>query len=364
MPQGVLAEEMKPKQVSAHNVINTKVLSNSIRTLGSQSPLIQAYGLVILQQPDVQVKAMSSLTNHQKIARNNVKEWLDEYNPRLIDVNEDMMRFSTRFNSYYNKLYELAGKVNEDEQAKADFLQAFSRLHTQVRTVQEKMTQTSHDLASYQTLLLTDNKTFSERAEMAIQSLQGTNGEVIQLRADIKKLQDEIQTELTNILNSPNDIVKGSIKIGKTLSTIAKNGAETQTLDIVSVEQLGGDIVSTANNQASKSAAIIAEKQKALLPLVKKLSEIELEVTGITLIEDQVDGFTEMINRQTTVFGHVMKDWKSINETMEQIEMDFEAGLVNGTSLQKQVMMLKKMSDEINKQTNQYQDFVTNIEVK
>jgi non-hemolytic enterotoxin A len=365
MPQGVSAADhvSKAKQVSAQNVINVKTLSNSIRTLGSQSPLIQAYGLVILQQPDLQVKAMSSLTNHQKIARNNVKEWLDQYNPKLIDLNENMMRFSTRFNNYYSKLDDLVGKLEQDEQAKADFLSAFSRLHSQVKVIQENMDQTLSDLTSYQTLLIADNKTFSERAETAIQSLKGSNGEILQLRADIKKLQEEIQAELTAILNSPNDIVKGSIKIGKTLSTIAQTGAETKTLDIVSVEQLGGDIVSAANNQASKSAAIIEQKQKELLPLVQKLSEIELEVTGITLIEDQVAGFTEMINRQINVFNNVMKGWKSINEVMNQIEMNFEDGLVSSTSLQKQLMMLKKMSDELHKQTNQFQDFVTNIEV-
>ncbi|MGQ3740860.1 HBL/NHE enterotoxin family protein, partial [Bacillus sp. Fil] len=51
------------KTVYAQNVIAPNTLSHSIRMLGSQSPLIQAYGLVILQQPDIKVNAMSSLTN-------------------------------------------------------------------------------------------------------------------------------------------------------------------------------------------------------------------------------------------------------------------------------------------------------------
>ena len=48
------------KTVYAQNVIAPNTLSNSIRMLGSQSPLIQAYGLIILQQPDIKVNAMSS----------------------------------------------------------------------------------------------------------------------------------------------------------------------------------------------------------------------------------------------------------------------------------------------------------------
>ena len=64
------------KTVYAQNVIAPNTLSNSIRMLGSQSPLIQAYGLVILQQPDIKVNAMSSLTNHQKFAKGKCKSGL------------------------------------------------------------------------------------------------------------------------------------------------------------------------------------------------------------------------------------------------------------------------------------------------
>ncbi|PHC33585.1 enterotoxin, partial [Bacillus toyonensis] len=74
--------------VYTQNVIDPNTLSNPIRMLGSQSPLIQAYGLIILQQPDIKVNAMSSLTNHQKFAKANVRKWIDEYNPRLIDLNQ------------------------------------------------------------------------------------------------------------------------------------------------------------------------------------------------------------------------------------------------------------------------------------
>ncbi len=51
-------------------------LSNSIRTLGSQTPLIQGYGLIILKQPDIEVNAIPGITTDQRTARDHVQEWL------------------------------------------------------------------------------------------------------------------------------------------------------------------------------------------------------------------------------------------------------------------------------------------------
>ena len=41
-------------------------------------------------------------------------------------------------------------------------------------------------------------------------------------------------------------------------------------------------------------------KAKELLPLIQKLSQTEAEATQITFVEDQVNSFTELIDRQIT----------------------------------------------------------------
>ena len=160
--------------------------------LGSQSPLIQAYGLVILQQPDIKVNAMSSLTNHQKFAKAS-REWIDEYNPKLIDLNQEMMRYSTRFNSYYSKLYELAENVNENEQAKADFTGAYGKLQLQVQSIQESMEQDLLELNRFKTVLDKDSNNLSIKADEAIKTLQGSSGDIVKLREDIKRIQGKFK---------------------------------------------------------------------------------------------------------------------------------------------------------------------------
>ncbi|MBO1579567.1 HBL/NHE enterotoxin family protein [Bacillus sp. XF8] len=354
--------ELNPTYVQ--NVMAANTLSNSIRMLGSQSPLIQAYGLVILQQPDIKVEAMSSLANHQKFAKTNVREWIDEYNPKLIDLNQEMMRYSTRFNSYYSKLYDLAGKVNEDEQTKGEFVGAFSRLQVQSQTIQDNMEQTLLELNRFKDLLDKDSASLSQKAEIAIQSLKGSNGDIAQIRADIKRIQEEIQVELTKILNRPNEIIKGSINIGKQVFTITNQTAQTKTIDFVSIGSLSDEIVNAADSQTREAALRIQQKQKELIPLIQKLSQTEIQATEITFIEDQVKSFTELINRQITTLEYLVHDWKTLNENMLQMKSNLETGVsIDSNTLQKQFSQLKRISDEMTKQTNQFEDYVTNVEV-
>ncbi|WP_410982160.1 HBL/NHE enterotoxin family protein [Bacillus cereus] len=358
------SNQLEIKQTSVQNITARNTLSNSIRTLGANTPLIQAYGLVILQQPDIKVSAMSSLTDFQKIAKTNVREWVDEYNPKFMDLNQEMMRYSTRFNSYYSKLYDLAGKVNEDEQAKTDFVSAFGRLHNQSQTIQDDMEQTLLELNRFKALLDKDNAGLSQKAETAIQSLKGSNGDIVQIRADIKRIQEEIQAELTKILNRPNEIIKGSINIGKQVFTITNQTAQTKTVDFVSIGSLSDEIVNAADSQTREAANRIQQKQKELLPLIQKLSQSEIQVTEITFIEDQVKSFTELINRQITTLEYLVNDWKSVNETMLQMKENLATGVsIDSSTLQKQFSQLKRLNDEMAKQTKQFEDYVTNVMV-
>ncbi|WP_242144621.1 MULTISPECIES: HBL/NHE enterotoxin family protein [unclassified Bacillus cereus group] len=352
------------KPMYAQNVMTPSTFSNSIRMLGSQSPLIQAYGLIILQQPDIKVSAMSSLTNHQKFARANVREWIDEYNPKLIELNQEIMRYSIRFNSYYNKLYGLAEKVNEDEQATVDFTNAYGKLQGQVQTIQDNMEQTLFELNRFKTLLTKDSQSLSQKVDEAIQSLQGSNGDIVKIRADIKRMQEEIQIDLSDILNRPQEIVKGSIHIGKKVFTITNQTAQTKTIDFVSIDSLSDEIVNAADSHTREVALRIQQKQKELLPLIQKLAQTEAEVTEITFVEDQVSSFTELVDRQITTLEYVLNDWKVLNQNMIQIKTNIDSGTyTNGSLLQKHFNQLKKSSDEIKKQTSQFEDYITNVEV-
>ena len=109
---------------------------------------------------------------------------MNEYNPKLIDLNQEMMRYSiARFNSYYSKLYELAENVNENEQAKADFTGAYGKLQLQVQSIQESMEQRFIRAKNrFKTVLDKDSNNLSIKADEAIKkTLQGSSGDIVKL---------------------------------------------------------------------------------------------------------------------------------------------------------------------------------------
>ena len=93
----------------------------------------------------------------------------------------------------------------------------------------------------------------------------------MKLREDIKRIQGEIQAELTTILNRPQEIIKGSINIGKQVFTITNQTAQTKTIDFVSIGTLSNEIVNAADSQTrealfafSKSKRVIATYSKVI----------------------------------------------------------------------------------------------------
>ena len=143
-------------------------------------------------------------------------------------------------------------------------------------------------------------------------------------------------------MNRPQEIIKGSINIGKQVFTITNQTAQTKTIDFVSIGTLSNEIVNAADSQ-TREAALRIQQNKKLLPLIQKLSQTEAEATQITFVEDQVSSFTELIDRQITTLETLLTDWKVLNNNMIQIQKNVEEGTYTDSSLlQKHFNQIKK----------------------
>lgn len=354
------------QQIQAQELTEVHTLSNSIRMLGTQTPLIQAYGLIILQQPNVKIDAMSSLTNHQTFAKTNVKEWLDEYNQEILNRNQEMMHFSTRFNSYYNnKLWALSHQTTLNEQEKNDFIRAVDQLQQQAQEVKEHLEQTNTSLHQFKEQVITDSKDLSERSSIAIKSLQGENGNVQQLQAEIKKIREDIQNNLATILNRPGEITKVSLNIGKELFKLVSTAAESKTFDLITLGSLSTEFMNASDSNTKQAALNVQQKQKELVAVIQQLAETQAQATEIICIEDQVTSFTDLLSRQITTFEKTVNDWKLLEDKLNQFKLTVHTNTnVTFTDLSKQLTQLKEWNDTINKQTKQFEDAILQVTVQ
>ncbi|MEN1939236.1 HBL/NHE enterotoxin family protein [Paenibacillus sp. 102] len=350
---------------SSTNVVAMNRLSDSLRTLGSQTPLIQGYGLIILKQPDLEVNAIHGITTDQRTARNHVQDWLDTHNPKLFNVNQDMQDFGTRFTNYYDILVELAGKMNDDSQAKEDFVSTFNALQDQMQAIQYDMKGTSVDLNNYKNDLVEDSKSFSSKVSRAIELYKSSGGDIEKFRTEIRQLDENIQDDFTKLLALPKENLKGSINIVMTGIDIWKDAGKDQTLDTSNLEVIYNQYGQLQNDEVTKLNNDIRQKQQQKLLLLQNLSKIEVQATQMTLIDLQLNNFTRVVKKQIQSFDNLVSSWDIFNGTMIQMKTSLNTNAkIDSNALQAQLKELKAFTDELNKQTKEYEDSVTTIKVK
>ncbi|PEC22644.1 HBL/NHE enterotoxin family protein [Bacillus cereus] len=365
-PVNTFAESKPPysQQTNSPNAFNMDRLSKSISALGSQTPLIEGYGLIILKQANLNVNAIPGITTDQSTAREHVHEWLDVYNPKLFAVNQGMKRFETRFTAYYDKLVELAGKMNEDSQAKAEFVRTFNRLQQQMQAIQLDMKQTSLDLSNYKDDLVKDSESFSNKVSRAFELYKSSNGDIEKLRTEIGKLDEEIQNEFINILNLPKENLKDSVYIGRKTYEAGLKGTLEKSVPVDDLEMLINDFGNASNNKVQELNNNIKQKQNQKIQLLQKLSGIEIQTTQMTLIDRELNNFTRIVKKQIQSFDNLVSSWEHFNKTMVEIETSLNtAAKIDSNAVQAQLQELKKFTDELNKQTKEYEDSVTTIKV-
>ncbi|MFL0491846.1 HBL/NHE enterotoxin family protein [Bacillus sp. 179-I 2A5 NHS] len=346
------------------NQVAMNRISDSIRTLGSQTLLIQGYGLIILKQPDLEVNAIPGITRDQSTARNHVKDWLDKYNPKLFNVNQDLQDFGTRFTNYYDILFELAEKMNADSQAKEDFVSTFNALQEHMHALQYDMKGASVDLNNYKNELVKDSDSYSSKVSRAIEGYKSSGGEIEKLRTDIEKLDENIQNDFTKMLALPKENIQGSINIGKTVIDIWKDAGKDHTLDTNNLELIYNQVGQIQNDEVTKLNNDIRQKQEQKIQLLQNLSKIEVQATQMTLIDLQLNNFTRVVNKQIQSFDNLVSSLDIFNETMIQMKRSLSTDAkIDSHALQAQLRELKTFTDELNKLTTEYENSVTNIKV-
>lgn len=339
-------------------------LSNSITNLGSQTPLIQGYGLIILQQPDLDVSTIYGITTDQGTIRNHVRDCLDINNHKLSVVNQDIQSFGIRFTNYYNKLVELAGKMNEDPEAKALFVRIFNLLQGDVQKIQYNMKITSEDLNNSKNELAEDSNNFSNKVSRAFESYKGLDGDIEKLRTEMGQLNAGIQEDFEKLLALPKENLDGSLNITKSVINILKDGVKDKTVDVSNLEAIYNQYGQLKNDKVTELNKAIAQKQQKLIQLVQNLSNIEVQATQMTLIEQQLNNFTRTVKKQTQSFDNLVSSWDTFNNIMIETGTSLNTGVkIDSNSLQARLKELTQFTDELKKQTTEYQESVTKIKV-
>ncbi|ANS52208.1 hemolysin BL lytic component L2 (plasmid) [Bacillus thuringiensis] len=383
--------------------------STSLRKLGTQSALLQAYGLTIGGQAEINLPTVPSLQTTQKILQTDVQEWLQEILPRLIALNQKNIRFTNAFNIY----------LENDE------MQRIKGLKSQAVANQMEIQSVINELNDFKNTLTTHTSSFANSVKKADEFLNKDSGQIATLKKDIQKINTDIRTDLQAIsslpgllLNSSTDIsiavwkllcpaMKGgsiaaaeniaaaqqvlekakkaardqALKDGKTeeeilaiLKQVEKDFASSSAglaagsaaakkydfMDKIDVEQIKKIITAAAAGdtgiQAQKDAILdLAEKNNQLFENTRDLKAAEIHALQILFIQDKIEAFAEQIDEEISYLTRYKKDWGLIEQAIKELP---------SSPTSSDMTILKKLCKNLEEQARKFEENVTHVNTK
>jgi chromosome segregation ATPase len=188
-------------------------LKDSVGQTGQAIVIVQTYAKNITTQPIITGldTEIPNLSTHQQTAVNHANDWLNTYQPAVLQAQSDLLSFANGFDAYYNPLLQLATAIQNGDKSKVNqFILGLQELTKQITSKRTEVQNVIADLNSFSTELGSDVSNFNTDAQTAQNTIVGDNG-------TLQKLNDQLNAGIAVIAG-------GSTMIG----VAAKNLSDSQ----------------------------------------------------------------------------------------------------------------------------------------
>ncbi|MBG0969262.1 HBL/NHE enterotoxin family protein [Bacillus sp. SRB3LM] len=369
----VLAAPMtNPEQILSMENMDIGSFSSSLRKLGEQATLLQAYTFIIEDQPALYLPRVPALQDIQQLIQADTKEWRQRiFHRHLLDLNENNRSFINIFNTYV-------------EQGNLEGIQ--KKLNSRKIEQQVALQQTINELEDFKDVLNKHQNSFTRRVQESDNFLNGGSGRIAELKKDIQIINVGLQSDLEAISSVPGILVNSGTIIGsavwKLLYPVAKGGTQSALSYLATANKKLEDAKKTAIDKAKKdgienieteriikevednfakspeglaleakkydfmdkididqikkivdaeaagNAALLkqrdailslAERNHQLFTLTQNLKATEIQSMHILFIESKVDMFAEQIDAEIFLLKKHQKDWNIIEQAITDL---------------------------------------------
>ena len=358
--QTFATEKNSTEEQKKPSVVTT---SSTLQDLGTQTILLKAFALTVLKQPNIVITTMPDLISYQEKTKQHARYWLDTLQPNLINVNQQLIEFQQKFQNYYDKLIELAGKIDTDTSAKQDFVTGITKLQESLANNQNQLQTLSTNLQQFQTKFSTDVQNFIDVANTAQKSLENKEGGIEQLAKQIETLHSDITSQIGSIIGGTISTIFGIGAI--TLGSIVLFATEGTTLPII-VPILAGI---TAGTGALIGGSVTVEKKKKKLDdklkelegATQKLTAAQADVAALTLLKQQLSAFKENTVKGQDSLEGFEDNWNTLQQSFTQLQNNLNQIKPDSAVLQDQLAKIKTSVDDLATQAKQQEKIITDI---
>ncbi|MED1302158.1 enterotoxin [[Bacillus thuringiensis] serovar konkukian] len=294
-------------------------LKEAITNTGSNALVMDLYALTVLKQANANFDGISAIDaslktkilSDQNIARLNAGYWLDTIKPQMISTNQNIINYNTKFQNYYDTL--ITAVNNKD---KATLANGLTRLNNDVIANKAEVDKLLVELRNFRNKMSTDTQNFKEDANKITSVLAGQDAGIPLLQQNIASYMDAINQNNKILIAASVGTALGPLAIIGGVTLIATGAGAGYGVPLIAIG-VGATAGGIAGVVLAKQE--IDRAQGEIRKLTTDISNMELQIIGLTNLKQQTESLTETIDIAINALQNLSTKWDVIGSKYDSL---------------------------------------------
>ncbi|MES1052705.1 HBL/NHE enterotoxin family protein [Bacillus thuringiensis] len=294
-------------------------LKEAITNTGSNSLVMDLYALTVLKQANANFDGITAIDaplktkiiSDQNIARLNAGYWLDTIKPQMISTNQNIINYNTKFQNYYDTL--ITAVNNKD---KATLANGLTRLNNDVIANKAEVDKLLVELRTFRNKMSTDTQNFKEDANKIASVLAGQDAGIPLLKQNIEAYMDAINKNNKILIAASVGTALGPLAIIGGVALIGTGVGAGYGVPLIAIG-VGGTAAGIAGVILAKQE--IDRAQGEIQKLTTDISNMELQIIGLTNLKEQTESLTETIDIAINALQNLSTKWDVIGTKYDSL---------------------------------------------
>lgn len=284
------------------------------------SAAVQTYLAAILAQPDIELDQLPDLPDFQKTARQHAQNWLDQVLPAIITTNADIIDYANVFAAFYKTLMKLAEKIDAGNKKQIkEFTQGLGLLRNNLSRKNAQAKYTEIQLQQFKAEVSDDYENFNKVAAEATKKLEGADGELAKISAEIETIDGQLHTYIGVLAGGGVGMVGGIVMIlVGSFAEIETAGISTGLI-VAGAGLLVGGIGSEITGGVEYALALQERKT-----LQEKLAADKQGIGILKHVLSLVNGFVSQTDSVIRAVGVLQDEWSLLLYDLDQVIADLD----------------------------------------
>lgn len=270
-------------------------LEHALRDTKSNMLVMDLYALTILKQSNINMDGIPAVNDtlkteikaNQQLTRENAEYWLKNLKPGLIQTNQNVISYDTKYQNYHKLLLKYR---NNPTKLKT----VLTNLNKDISAYKDQVTNLVNEMTNFRTKLGDDTKNLKGNADKIVNLLTGEE-------AGIPLYQKQI--EANKIVIDENN----KIYIASSVATAAGAFMVLSPLAPIGAPVLGAGIYGVVSSQQQ-----IIKAQEQIITLTQNVSMAKLQVGRLTIVESDIKNLTATIDKAIDSLETIKTSWETM----------------------------------------------------